>query len=252
MPSPHPPSSAIPPQFSRLLLIDDAASIREPLAEYLVSQGFAVTTAADAAAARRALAEAAFDLILCDIMMPGEDGLALTRHIRATSGVPLILLTAKAEAHHRIAGLEIGADDYVGKPFDPRELVARIRTVLRRANRADGVAGPGLPVWRFGEWSLRTADHMLCHNDGRMIALPNGEYRLLEALVRHPRQILSRDRLLDIVRGRDADLFDRAIDNLVSRLRRKLESAPGDTRLVQTVWGGGYQLAADVRRDGGP
>lgn len=236
-------------QPTRLLLIDDEASIREPLGDYLSGQGFAVTLAASATEARAHLLGESFDLVISDIMMPGEDGLSLTRYLREVHKLPVILLTARSEETERVIGLEIGADDYVVKPFGPRELVARIRAVLRRAAAEQPVAGSDEgETYRFADWSLSTTERALRHVDGRDIALSTGEYQLLLALVRHPRQVMSRDRLLDIVRGRDADVFDRSIDNLISRLRRKIEDDPKEAHLIKTVWGGGYSFGADVRR----
>jgi two-component system, OmpR family, response regulator len=241
---------------ARLLLIDDEPSIREPLAEYLVRQGYAVEAVADAAAARIALVDPArFALVISDIMMPGEDGLSLTRHIREAHGLPVILLTARGEEMERVVGLEIGADDYLAKPFSPRELVARIRAVLRRIGEggarktADGTATESdATAYRFGTWTFVVEEHALRHDDGRSVPLSAGEHALLLAFVRHPRQVMSRDRLLDMVRGREADLFDRAIDNLVSRLRRKLGDDAGKPSIIKTVWGGGYSLGIDVRK----
>jgi two-component system, OmpR family, response regulator len=236
-----------------LLLVDDEPSIREPLSDYLIAQGFAVDAAASAAEARVLYADRPYDLVISDIMMPGEDGLSLTRFLRATGSVPVILLTARAEDMEKIVGLEMGADDYVAKPFNPRELVARIRTVLRRAGPAAGptVAGEAASGYAFAGWVLREGARALTGPDGAHVDLSTGEFLLLEALVRHPRQVMSRDRLLDMVRGREADVFDRAIDNLVSRLRKKIEADAARPALVKTVWGGGYTLAADVRRVGG-
>lgn len=242
------PDTIIP---ARLLLVDDEPSIREPLTEYLVAQGFAVDAAASAAAAREHIAAGGYDLIVSDIMMPGEDGLSLTRFIRATSTMPVILLTARAEDTEKIVGLEMGADDYLAKPFNPRELVARIRTVLRRAAPAGALVAGDTSGYAFAGNMLRETERTLHGPDGAVIELSSGEFLLLHALVRHPRQVMSRDRLLDMVRGREADLFDRAIDNLISRLRKKIEENPAHPKLVKTVWGGGYTLACDVRRIGG-
>ena len=237
---------------ARILLIDDEPSIREPLSEYLAAQGFAVTAAASAAEARAVLIAQGIDLVVSDIMMPGEDGLSLTRHLRETSQIPVILLTARAEDTERIIGLEIGADDYVVKPFNPRELVARIRTVLRRTQANGRAVDGGGTSYAFGPWILREVERVLVDAAGQEVALSSGEYHLLHALVRHPRQVMSRDRLLDMVRGREADIFDRAIDNLVSRLRKKIEDDPAHPQIVKTVWGGGYTLACEVRRMGSP
>ena len=231
----------------RLLLVDDEASLREPLADYLSRQGFVVEQAADAARARAMLVERRPDLVLLDIMMPGEDGLSLCRHLIEGKQLPVIFLTARGEATDRIVGLEIGADDYVVKPFEPRELVARIRSVLRRTNR---VAAPSLvdALYEFEGWVLDPLKRRLVDPTGTVVPISSAEFRLLVAFLEHPRQVLDRDRLLDMVQGREAHLFDRAVDNQVSRLRRKMEEDSRDPRLIQTVWGGGYRLAADVRR----
>ena len=240
---------------TRLLLVDDEAALREPLADYLVRQGFAVVQAGSAAEARSQLVEASngagtdagFDLVLLDIMMPGEDGLSLCRHLIETRALPVIFLTARGEATDRIVGLEIGADDYVVKPFDPRELVARIRSVLRRATRAPAAPDDDL-LFEFDGWRLDPLKRRLLDPEGAVVAISSVEFRLLMALVEHPRQVLDRDRLLDLVQGREAHLFDRAVDNQISRLRRKIEVDSRNPVLIQTVWGGGYMLAADVRR----
>ncbi len=231
----------------RLLLVDDEASLREPLADYLGRQGFVVTQAADAAKARTALQDARPDLVLLDIMMPGEDGLSLCRHLIEGKQLPVIFLTARGEATDRIVGLEIGADDYVVKPFEPRELVARIRSVLRRANRQAPVLDSDA-LYDFEGWLLDPLKRRLVDPEGSVVPISSAEFRLLTAFLDHPRQVLDRDRLLDMVQGREAHLFDRAVDNQVSRLRRKMEDDSRDPRLIQTVWGGGYRLAADVRR----
>jgi two-component system OmpR family response regulator len=206
-----------------------------------------VRQAEDAAKARAALVEETPDLVLLDIMMPGEDGLSLTRHLRETKDIPVILLTARGEATDRIVGLEIGADDYVVKPFEPRELVARIRSVLRRATKT-GPAPEEDALYEFDGWKLDPLKRRLSDPQGAVVPISSAEFRLLVAFLTHPRQVLDRDRLLDMVQGREAHLFDRAVDNQVSRLRRKMEVDSRDPKLIQTVWGGGYRLAADVRR----
>lgn len=233
----------------RLLLVDDERSIREPLADYLGRSGFRVTACASAAEARTQMAARRHDLVVLDIMMPGEDGLSLTRHIRETSDTPVILLTARAEETDRIVGLEMGADDYVVKPFSPRELVARAKVILRRA-AAGGqrVDAPDSASYAFAGWVLKAGERTLVDRDGVAVPLSTGEYNLLLALVTHPRLVLTRDRLLDLTQGREAQAFDRAIDNQVSRLRRKIEGDPRNPGLIKTVWGGGYTLAAEVTR----
>ncbi|WP_421836245.1 response regulator [Novosphingobium sp.] len=239
------------PVSTRVLVVDDEAALREPLADYLVRQGFAAEQAASAAEARARLAAEAFDIVLLDIMMPGEDGLSLCRHLIEARGLPVIFLTARGEATDRIVGLEIGADDYVVKPFDPRELVARIRSVLRRAARAAGTADSAAADefhYTFEGWRLDPLRRRLIDSEGAVVAISSAEFRLLVAFLDHPRQVLDRDRLLDMVQGREAHLFDRAVDNQISRLRRKIERDSRNPELIQTVWGGGYMLAAEVRR----
>jgi len=235
-------------QQPHILLVDDERDIRDPLAQYLGKNGLRVSKAEDAAAARAILAVHAIDLVLLDIMMPGEDGLALAGFIRATTEIPVILLTARAEEMDRIIGLEIGADDYVTKPFSPRELLARIKAVLRRSSGAGAVHAPDAEGYAFASWVLRTQDRELVDADGVAIPLSSGEYNLLLAFVTHPRRVLSRDQLLDLSQGRELAAFERSIDNHVSRLRRKLEADSSDPRIIKTVWGGGYMLAADVRK----
>ena len=232
-----------------LLLVDDERSIREPLAAYLTKQGFRVTQAGDAESARTRLTAYAIDLVILDIMMPGEDGLSLCRHIRETSETPVILLTARTEETDRIVGLEMGADDYVVKPFSPRELAARVKVVLRRA--AGGAVrqhAPEAGSFAFAGWVLKTGERALVDREGVSVPLSTGEYNLLLALVTRPRQVLTRDQLLDLTQGREAAAFDRAIDNQVSRLRRKIEADAKTPELIKTVWGGGYTLAAEVTR----
>lgn len=232
---------------TRLLLVDDEPGLREPLAEYLSRQGFVVAQAAGAAEARSLLRDDTPDLVLLDIMMPGEDGLSLCRHLSETRAIPTILLTAKGEATDRIVGLEIGADDYVVKPFEPRELVARIRSVLRRA-RKGGTAPTDNELFEFEGWRLDPLKRRLTDREGALVPISSVEFRLLMVLLEHPRQVLDRDHLLDLVQGREAHLFDRAVDNQISRLRRKIEADSRNPTLIQTVWGGGYMLAAEVRR----
>ncbi|RPF71576.1 response regulator [Aurantiacibacter spongiae] len=231
-----------------LLLVDDDTSLREALADYLSRQGFVVRQANDASKARSALGSESFDLVLLDIMMPGEDGLSLCRHLVEARQLPVIFLTARGEATDRIVGLEIGADDYVVKPFEPRELVARIRSVLRRVGRGASVPAEDDAPYEFDGWQLDPLKRRLTDPDGTVVPISSAEFRLLTALLDHPRQVMDRDRLLDMVQGREAHLFDRAVDNQVSRLRRKIEEDSRDPKLIQTVWGGGYRLACDVVR----
>ena len=230
-----------------VLLVDDEATLREPLAEYLTGQGFAVSEADSAAAARSLLLVETPDIALLDIMMPGEDGLSLCRHLVESRAMPVILLTARGEATDRIVGLEIGADDYVTKPFEPRELVARIRSVLRRVDRQ---AKPQSSEFHFAfdGWTLDPLKHRLTDPEGALVPLSTAEFRMLKAFCEHPGQVLDRDRLLDIVQGREAHMFDRAVDNQISRLRRKIEADSRNPEYIQTVRGGGYRLACEVEK----
>ncbi|MCA1749836.1 MAG: response regulator [Sphingomonadales bacterium] len=232
-----------------LLLVEDERAIREALGEFLSRSGYRVSEVSDAAQAREALAGHAIDCVICDIMMPGEDGLSLTRHIRETSEIPVILLTARAEETDRIVGLEMGADDYVVKPFSPRELAARVKVILRRAGGNGGRRiAPDRQRYLFADWTLDAAERVLIDADGVRVALSTGEFRLLLALVTHPRQVLSRDQLLDLTQGREAAPFDRAIDNQISRLRKKVENDSRNPALIKTVWGGGYTFAGEVTK----
>ena len=226
-----------------LLIVDDARDIREPLAQYLRKHGFRTSLAANAREARETLEAGGPDLVVLDVMMPGEDGLSVCRWCVARGGPPVILLTAMADETDRIVGLELGADDYVVKPFNPRELLARIRAVLRRIPPAPATVGGAR---RFAGWLHDPAARSLAHEDGRTAELTSGESRLLEVFLDHPRTVLGRDRLLDLTAGREAKAYDRAIDNAVSRLRRKIEADPKRPALLVTEWGGGYALAADV------
>lgn len=233
----------------RVLIVEDEDDIREPLARYLSRSSFQVTAVDSAEAARRALAATTFDLLVLDIMLPGEDGLSLTRAIRATTEIPVILITARTETTDRIAGLELGADDYVCKPFDARELAARMRTVLRRVRHAPDRSEASMGErFAFGDWTLDVETRCLRRGEEEARPLTTGEFRLLHALVRHPGRMLSRDQLLDLTAGREAEPFDRSIDNQISRLRRRLEDDPRNPRWVKTVWGAGYMLAAKVVR----
>lgn len=231
-----------------ILLVDDEASLREPLADYLVKQGYKIQQAADASVARSLLNAYDFDIILLDIMMPGEDGLSLCRYVTDKTDIPVIFLSAKTEETERIIGLELGADDYITKPFSPRELVARIKVILRRAEkggvRQNGTSGGG---WQFSGWTLKCDKRSLIDAEGVNVSLSTGEYQMLLALVSRAGQILNRDQLLDITQGREAHAFDRAVDNQISRLRRKIETDPKNPEIIKTVWGGGYMLAGEVK-----
>ena len=232
-----------------ILVVDDHRDIREPLAKYLAQHSYRISEADSAQAARRVLEKSAIDLVVLDIMMPGEDGLSLCRHLRETSSIPTILLTALAEETDRIVGLEMGADDYLTKPFKPRELLSRIRAVLRRVNSLPPQKNaPTGGTLRFDRWTLDIARRELIDEAGAAVPLSTGEFNLLDVFLRHPHMVLSRDQLLDQTRGRDAAVFDRSIDNQVSRLRRKIERDPKSPDLITTVWGGGYMFAAETEQ----
>jgi two-component system OmpR family response regulator len=232
-----------------ILVVDDHRDIRDLLAKYLVKHGLRVTVADGGAALRRAVKTSAIDLVVLDIMMPGEDGLSLCRFLRESTEIPIILVTAMAEETDRVVGLEIGADDYVTKPFNPRELLARIKSVLRRAQslprQRDVVAGGRIS---FDRWRLDVEQRELVGADEVVTPLSNGEFLLLSAFLARPDMVLSRDQLLDLTRGRAAKAFDRSIDNQVSRLRRKIETDPKNPTLIKTVWGGGYRFTAAVKQ----
>jgi two-component system OmpR family response regulator len=237
------------PDQPHTLVVDDHPDIRESLALFLSKNGRRVTTAAHAEAARKALGEARVDCVVLDIMMPGEDGLSLCRHIRATSRTPVILLSARAEDVDRIVGLELGADDYLAKPFSPRELLARIDAVLRRTHALPpDQAPPSGEGLRFDRWVLRLAERDLVDETGQSHELSTGEFRLLLAFLQRPKIVLSREQLLDLTFERGADVFDRAVDTQVSRLRRRIEREPRAPKLIKTVWGGGYVFTAPVEK----
>lgn len=230
-----------------ILVVDDHHDIREPLAAYLRKHGMRISVAADATAARTILAKHAVDLMVLDVMMPGEDGLSLCRHVHGAHDIPVILLTAMTDDTDRIVGLEIGADDYVTKPFNPRELLARVKNILRRAHSVPRKRQTAVRRYAFDRWILDTTRRELTGDDGIAVVLSAAEFRLLTALVERPRIVLTRDQLLDLTSGRETQPFDRSIDNQISRLRRKVERDPAEPQLIKTIWGDGYQLTADVR-----
>ena len=232
-----------------ILIVDDDPELRDLLGRFLTKHGYRVSEAADGQAMRKALADWRIDLIVLDLMLPGDDGLALCRRLRSESDVPVIMLTAMREDIDRIVGLEIGADDYVPKPFNPRELLARIRAVLRRAGGAPGPRSPAAQtILRFAGWRLDAAGRHITAPDGRSVEFTAGEFDLLVAFVEHPQRVLSREQLLDLSRGRDAAPFDRSVDVQVSRLRRKIEADPAKPKLIKTVRGGGYVFTPAVER----
>lgn len=230
-----------------IAIVDDHGEIRDLLSRYLSDNGFRVSTAEDAKSLRALLKVSAPDLVLLDIMMPGEDGLSLCRHLRETVNIPVILLTAVTGETDRIVGLELGADDYITKPFNTRELLARIRAVLRRANSLPPKQQrPRSQRLRFDRWVLDVGKRELLDHDGLATPLSTAEYRLLMVLLDHPQVVLTRDQLMDLTIGRAGEAFDRSIDNQVSRLRKKIEQDPRNPELLKTHWGGGYCLTVDV------
>ncbi|NTV09291.1 MAG: two-component system response regulator OmpR [Zoogloea sp.] len=230
----------------RILVVDDDVRLRDLLTRYLGEQGFAVKAVSDAGAMDKALHREHFDLLVLDLMLPGEDGLSICRRLRgATNPIPIVMLTAKGDDVDRIVGLEMGADDYLPKPFNPRELVARIHAVLRRRPQTP----PGAPAEedeevRFGQVAVHLGTRVLNRN-GEETLLTTGEFGLLKVLLQHPRQPLSRDKLMELARGREYDVFDRSIDVQVSRLRKLVEEDPSKPRYIQTVWGFGYVFVPD-------
>jgi two-component system OmpR family response regulator len=235
-----------------ILVVDDDREIRDLLSKFLERQGMRVSAARDSREARRLWPLGRYHLVVLDLMLPGEPGLDFARWLRQQSDVPIVMLTAMGEETDRIIGLELGADDYVPKPFNPRELHARIRAVLRRApgGGEGNVKEPPARAIRFAGWTLEPARRRLLNPDGAEVALTGGEYELLLVLVDRPNRVLTRDMLMDLLHNRQAGPFDRAIDVAVSRLRRKLEDDGRNPSVIKTVRGGGYVLAADVEKQG--
>ncbi len=234
------------PNSPRILIIDDDVRLRDLLLRYLGEQGFSARAVADASALDKALSLNHYHLLVLDLMLPDEDGLAILRRLRgAGETVPVILLTAKGDEIDRIVGLEMGADDYLCKPFNPRELVARIHAVLRRKNALPVGSPDGEEkVLRFGDCEFNLATRVLI-KAGTQLSLTTAEFALLKVLITHPRHPLSRDKLMEMARGRDHDPLDRAIDVQISRLRKLVENDPAQPRFIQTVWGHGYVFVPD-------
>jgi two-component system OmpR family response regulator len=231
-----------------VLLVDDDIQIRQLLGDYLSEFGMAVTAVADGKAMAEAMQKTPFDLVILDLMLPGEDGLALCRSLRAESDIPILMLTARGETMDRIIGLEVGADDYIVKPFEPRELVARIQNILRRTRGMREAAKKQEDTACFMGWRLNYVLRQIIAPDELVIPLSNAEFRLLKVFIEHPGRVLTRDFLLDQARGRSMDLFDRSIDLLVSRLRQKLGDNSRTPDLIKTVRGEGYLFDAKVTR----
>ena len=234
-----------------ILIVDDDAETRSLLREYLQKQGYRVTTAADGKAMRAAMQAAPADLVVLDLMLPGEDGLQLCRDLRARSNLPIVMLTARGEETERIIGLEMGADDYLAKPFNPRELLARIKSVLRRARSLpENLAPEAAKAFRFAGWSLDVSTRNLTAADGLVVPLSGAEFKLLRIFLAHPNRVLTREQLIELMKPRDAGPFDRAIDVQVSRLRQRLRDDAREPRIIKTVRGEGYVLAAPVEAAG--
>jgi two-component system OmpR family response regulator len=233
-------------QTPHILFVEDDADIRSLVADFLTQNGYRMSVAREGRELDRTLEVSRIDLLILDLMLPKEDGLSLCRRIRATSDIPIIMLTARDSEIDRVVGLEMGADDYLTKPFSTHELLARIRALLRRANLARAPREHRPASLSFSGWKLDLGARRLQSADGAAVPLTGGEFELLVAFCEHPRRTLTREQLLDLTRGRAAALFDRSIDIQVSRLRRKIEENPKDPVLIQTVRSGGYIFAAEV------
>ncbi len=245
-------------QQDHILIVDDDREIRHLLADYLEKQGLRCTAVADGREMKGALEQHRIDLIVLDVMMPGDDGLTLCRNLRASGSpradTPILMLTARGEDMDRILGLEMGADDYLAKPFVPRELYARIRAVLRRTRALPPNLNAAPPAnareLRFSHWRLDTVNRHLIDADGTVVALSGAEYRILSVFLSHPQKVLSRDQLMELTQGREADVFDRSIDLLVSRVRQRLGDSAREPTIIKTVRNEGYVLAAEVTATG--
>lgn len=228
-----------------ILVVDDHDDIRDLLGRYLTQHGYIVSLACDGTAMWQRLEQETIDLVILDIMMPGDDGLTLCRQLRDKKGPPVIMLTAMGEEADVVVGLEMGADDYVAKPFSPRTLLARVKAVLRRFEEAGERQNTpnDAAFWHFPGWTLDVHQYQLIREDGLVVPLSAAEFRLLKAFLMNARKVLNRDQLMDLTRGREALPFDRSIDNQISRLRKKIEKDVKNPTLIKTVWGGGYMFA---------
>jgi two-component system OmpR family response regulator len=232
----------------RILMVDDDPGIRDVVSDFLTRHGFIVETAGDANEMERILSKGPVDLVVLDIMLPGEDGLAICRRIAGADGPAIIMLSAMGEETDRIVGLELGADDYLPKPCSPRELLARIRAVLRRRQEPRSAEGPLGAGCAFAGWRLDLVRRELRSPQGVVVNLSSGEFSLLRAFVERPQRVLTRDRLLDLARGPDTEAYDRAIDVQISRLRKKLDDGSGGQELIRTIRNEGYVFTAKVTR----
>ncbi|MBE7427503.1 MAG: response regulator [Ideonella sp.] len=237
-----------PTLVPHVLVLDDDPSVRELVCDYLRDNELRASAAESGSELDAAMARETIDLVVLDLRLPGEDGLQIARRLRATSAVPILMLTGRAEEADRVMGLELGADDYLTKPFSPRELLARIRALLRRARAqatvADAIAR--VRAYRFGAWELNIGLRRLKSADGRAVELTNGEFSLLAAFVSSPQRVLSRDQLLDLSRLHNAEVYDRSIDVQILRLRRKIEADPARPQFIKTERGAGYLFDAVV------
>jgi len=238
-----------------VLIVDDDQRIRTMLRRYLVEEGFRISEAADGGAMRAALDRERVDLVLLDLMMPGEDGLSLARHVRQRSDIPIIMLTGKGDLIDRVAGLEAGADDYIAKPFHLREVLARIRTVLRRgrasaapAASSEAASAGAQESLAFQGWRLDLVRRELRRSDGELVPLTTGEFELLRVFAGHPNRVLARDQLMNLVKGQEWAAYDRAVDAQIVRLRKKIEADPAKPALIKTVRGAGYVFATAVTK----
>lgn len=233
------------PDQKKILMVDDDLRMRELLERYLTEQGFNIKAVSDSSEMDAVLKTEQFDLLVLDLMLPGEDGLAICRRLRGANMItPIIMLTARGDEVDRIIGLEMGADDYLPKPFNPRELLARINAVMRRHDHSPNSEGTVQDIFNFGEFTFDAANRSLTKS-GENITITSGEFALLKVFTDHPQQPLSRDRLMQLARGRELDVFDRSIDVQVSRLRRLIEPNPAQPRFLKTMWGFGYVFIPD-------
>ncbi|QEL55852.1 response regulator [Chromobacterium paludis] len=231
-------------QAPRLLIVDDDPDLRDLLSDYLNSQGMTVSAVGDGEAMNRILAEKSFDILILDLMLPGTDGLTLCRDLRSRSSMPILMLTARGDELDRIIGLEMGADDYLPKPFNPRELLARVRSILRRVD--DRRNNSNLRALKFADWRLELGAQHLVDGEGVVTPLSGGEFKLMQALAENPQRVMSRDQLMEAMNGKEAGPFDRTVDVMIGRLRKRLGDDAREPLLIKTIRSGGYMLACEV------
>ncbi|AAQ60775.1 response regulator [Chromobacterium violaceum] len=231
-------------QASRVLIVDDDPDLRDLLSDYLSRQDMVVSAVGDGEAMNRALAEQSFDILILDLMLPGADGLTLCRDLRSRSNMPILMLTARGDELDRIIGLEMGADDYLPKPFNPRELLARVRSILRRVEERRN--NSALRALQFGDWRLELGAQHLVDGGGVVTPLSGGEFKLMQALAENPQRVMSRDQLMEAMNGKEAGPFDRTVDVMIGRLRRRLGDDAREPLLIKTIRSGGYMLACEV------